>query len=121
MNPKPGAAILPVTMTLRATAAALAASLLVSGCVVVPVTMEGYDPDCLLVTHHMELKMVQVGAFYQCSQNDCFVALAALGVTAASAIVSGSIVVVGNVVYWAEQRADCVAPDKPSGPALTSL
>lgn len=94
-------------MTLRSTAATLSASLLVSGCVIVPVTVEGYDPDCRLVTHHMELKATQVAAFGTCSGNSCNALLVAFGVTAASAVVSGSIVVVGNVVYWAEERANC--------------
>lgn len=107
-------------MTLRSTAAALAASLLASACVVVPVTVEGYDPDCRLVTHHMELKMTQVHSMIECSGSKCNQLLAAFGVTAASAIVSGSIVVVGNVVYWAEERAGCAAPGKPAGPAATS-
>jgi hypothetical protein len=95
-------------MTRSSTIAALVAGLLTSACVVVPVTVEGYDSECRLVTHHMELKTVQVGAqepYLRCEGGNCVVVL---GVTAASLVVSGSIVVVGNVVYWAEQRADCL-------------
>jgi predicted small integral membrane protein len=109
-------------MTLRATVSVLAASLLLCACVIVPRTVDNYDPDCQLVTHHMELQTVQIGPINNCSyKQDCVAIVAALGVTAASAIVSGSIVVIGNVVYWAEQRAGCVAPGKPFGPATTSL
>jgi predicted small integral membrane protein len=96
------------SMMRRSTIAALFAALLASACVVVPVTVEGYDSECRLVTHHMELKTVHVGAqqpYFRCDGGNCVVAL---GVTAVSAVVSGSIVVVGNVVYWAEQRADCL-------------
>jgi hypothetical protein len=95
-------------MTRSATIAPLVAGLLTSACVVVPVTVEGYDSECRLVTHHMELKTVQVGAqepYLRCEGGNCVVVL---GMTAASLVVSGSIVVVGNMVYWAEQRADCL-------------
>jgi hypothetical protein len=83
-------------------------ALAVSGCVMVPVTVEGYDPDCRVVTHHMELQPVQVTAMGRCGDGAC--AALVLGVGAASAIVSGSIVVVGNIAYWAEHRANCVLP-----------
>ena len=105
--------ILAVTMSNRsATVAAIVLTgLLASGCVIVPITIESYDPDCRVVTRHMELKTVQVAAFNGCSGQGCDAAvLVSLGVTAASAIVSGSIVVVGNMVYWAEHRADCPVP-----------
>lgn len=82
------------------------------GCVMVPVTVDGYDPDCRVVTHHMELQPVQVNAIGRCGDGAC--AAIVLGVSAASAIVSGSIVVVGNVAYWAEHRANCAAPGPPS-------
>ncbi len=84
------------------------AALSVSGCVMVPVTVEGFDPDCRVVTHHMELQPVQLQAIGRCGDGYC--AALVLGVSAASAIVSGSIVVVGNIAYWAEHRANCIAP-----------
>ncbi len=105
--------ILAATMPNRsATAAAiLLTGLLASGCVIVPITIESYDPDCRVATRHMELKAVQVAAFNACSGQGCDAALlATFGVTAVSAVVSGSIVVVGNMVYWAEHRADCPVP-----------
>ena len=110
MSGKRGA-ILPGTMSLRATAAAVLSGFLASGCVIVPVTIVDYDPDCRVVTRHMELKTVQIAAFNACNGQGCDGAvLVALGVTAVSVLVSGSIVVVGNVVYWAEHRADCPLP-----------
>ena len=87
-----------------------------SGCVIVPVTTADYDPGCQLVTHHMTLQTVQVAELCHCSGQGCEVVLfAAFGVTAASAIVSGSIAVIGNMAYWAERRAGCVAPQAPAG------
>lgn len=88
------------------------AILWLSGCVVVPVTVEGFDPDCRVVTHHMELQPVQLNAIGRCGDGAC--AAIVLGVSAASAIVSGSIVLVGNIAYWAEHRANCVAPPPAS-------
>ncbi len=95
-------------MRLRTATAVVAASLLASACIVVPRTVDGYDPDCRIVTHHMQLDVVQIGRVNNCSyKQDCIAIVAALGVTAASAIVSGSIAVVGNMVFWGERRAGC--------------
>lgn len=56
----------------------------------------------------MELQAVQVGALGQCRGNECAALLAFMGATAAaSAVVSGSIVVVGNVAYWFEKQGEC--------------
>ncbi len=71
-----------------------------------PVTTEDYDPDCRVVTHHMTLKVTQLQEIQNCNgSNDC--ALEYLAIFGVSAAVSGSIVLVGNVVYWAERRAAC--------------
>jgi hypothetical protein len=107
--------------SLRALAAVTVCGLLASGCVVVPVTIESYDPECRVVTHHMELVTVQVAAMNHCGGGqgcEAFV-LVGLGVTAATAIVSGSIVVIGNVAYWAEHRAAC--PVLPAAPTASAV
>jgi hypothetical protein len=83
------------------------------------VTVEGYDADCRLVTHHMALQAVQVSAMANCEHagevHVCeAIVIASAGVVAASAIVSSSIVVVGNVAYWAQERASCVAAPRPA-------
>ena len=106
-------------MSLRSLIPITLAGVLATGCVIVPMTREGYDPECQFVTHSMELQAVQVADFKACfnggrvSAGDvCQMAwIASLGVTAASAVVSGSIVVVGNVAYWAERRLSCGAPN----------
>jgi hypothetical protein len=105
-------------MSLRALVPIVLAGVLACGCVIVPRTREGYDPDCQFVTHSMELEAVQVSEFRACGPqghygaNDLCVAawVASFGVTAASAVVSGSIVVIGNVAYWAERRLNCGPP-----------
>jgi hypothetical protein len=104
-------------MRTRSAAAALAASLAGAGCVIVPVQMEDYDPGCRLVTHHIELQPVVLGQLNSCSGQGCeALVLASLGVTAVSAVVSGSIAIIGNVAYWAEHRAGCAPPSPPPEP-----
>jgi hypothetical protein len=111
MNRKLDSDILRRTMRLRSLSAAFATSLLASACMIVPVTVEGYDPDCRIVTRHVELQTVQIAALNSCSGQGCeSLVLVGLGLTAASAIISGSIAVTGNIVYWAEHRADCPGP-----------
>ena len=106
-------------MRTRSRAVALAAGLLGAGCVIVPVQTEGFDPACRLVTHRIELQPVVLGQFNSCSGQGCeALVLASLGVTAVSAVVSGSIAIIGNVAYWAEHRAGCAAlpVDAPIAP-----
>jgi hypothetical protein len=107
-------------MSIRANSAVVLAGLLATGCVIVPVTTASYDPDCRFVTHHMELQPVQLMQLQSCGDRSCELAvLAALGVTAVSAVVSGSIAVIGNVAYWAEHRANC--PARPPEAAASAV
>lgn len=81
---------------------------MLQGCVFVPVTTEVYDPGCRIQSKSMTLQAVQVAALGNCRGNECAAALAFYGATgAASAVVSGSIVIVGNVVYWFEKQGNC--------------
>lgn len=87
---------------------AIIASALLQACIYVPVTKEVYDTDCRVASKHMELEPVQIAAINHCSHDQCVAILAAATVTAtASAIISGSIVVAGNVVYWLEKQGQC--------------
>ena len=107
-------------MLSRCATSAIAAALLAAGCVIVPVQTQAYDPACRLVTHHIELQPVVLGQLNSCSGQGCeALVLASLGVTAVSAVVSGSIAIIGNVAYWAEHRAGCAAPppQAPVAPA----
>ncbi len=84
---------------------------LLTACVVVPRTDSVYDPDCQMQRRQMTLEVQQIGAFGGCVNDGCAVLLVGIGVVAvASAVVSGSIAVVGNVVYWVEQRGQCRPP-----------
>lgn len=96
----------------RLRACALGLSLLLAGCVVVPRTIESYDSHCRMVARRMTLDAMQVATLGGCNNEGCAVLLAAAGVTAAaSAIVSGSIAVIGNVAYWLERQGRCAPAD----------
>lgn len=90
--------------------AVLAVAGLLHGCVVVvPHTTTSYDPECQVVARHVELKPVQIAALAECRNEDCGALLVLAGVTAAgSAVISGSIAIVGNVVYWLEKQGNCI-------------
>jgi hypothetical protein len=81
---------------------------LLSSCIVVPRTVEVYDPECQVVARHMDLQSVQVGYIAGCSNQGCATLIVAAAATVtASAIISGSIVVIGNTVYWFEKQGRC--------------
>ncbi len=87
---------------------ALVAATWLQACVVVPRTDSVYDQDCQMQRRQMTLEVQQIGAFGGCVNEGCTALLVATGVVAAaSAVVSGSIAVVGNVVYWIERQGQC--------------
>lgn len=101
-----------------------AAALLLAGCIVVPRTADVYDPQCRTYVRQVVLETEVIGAIGGCRNDGCVVMLASMGViSAASAVVSGSIAVVGNMLYWAERRGQCppesaaVPPPAPGVPA----
>lgn len=94
--------------------AVLALSMLVSGCVVYPKQIEYYT-DCDIKAKKLVLETEAMKAACSASSGDpegkaCLGGLLTLGV--ASAIVSGSIVVIGNTVYWLEKEGKCLAKPK---------
>lgn len=95
---------------------ALAAS--VSACVVVPTTVTHYDPACHIVARQMTLQPVQLASISGCSNHGCLTVLAvATATAAASTVISGSIAIVGNVVYWLEEQGQCARPGAALPPA----
>ncbi|WP_286263204.1 hypothetical protein [Thalassotalea atypica] len=86
-----------------------------TGCAVVPSVNKEYDKQCNIVKKNIELSIEQVDAFDQlhCSSNhECKadflgqVAGAAL-IFPVSAVISGSIAVVGNTMYWLTELGEC--------------
>jgi hypothetical protein len=107
----------------RLPAAALLA-LALQACVVVPQTREVYDPECRMMKKEVRLETAVVGQLKSCQGDGCVAILVATGaVTAATAVVSGSLALMGNVAYWFERQGKCSRPDgvtgstPPAGPA----
>jgi hypothetical protein len=89
-------------------------AVLLAACVFVPRTTHVYDRDCQIEAKQMTLDLQQVGVFAgSCyGGRECAALLVAFGaVTMASVVVSGSIVIAGNIVYWFEKRGQCVPPE----------
>ena len=81
---------------------------LLTACVFVPRTVHVYDEDCQISYRQMVMSVEQIGGIGRCHNESCAAALVALGAVATvSAVVSGSVVIVGNVVYWFEKRNQC--------------
>lgn len=101
--------------TRSAVSAVIVLSAQLGGCVYLPYTTNSYDPKCQTYEKQMRLEVQQIGMLLGCHNESCVAALVAFGaVSAATAVVSGSIVVVGNVVYWLEKQGRCnEAPATP--------
>lgn len=79
-----------------------------SGCVYVPENSHSYDETCNVMRKKKVLKLEQTTPLAHCSNEACALLMASYGlVTAASFVISGSIVVVSNTVYWLERPSDC--------------
>jgi hypothetical protein len=89
------------------------ATLLLGGCVYLPETSVRYDPKCGVHERKMTMQPYQVGTLMGCRDEGCVAGLVAAGVvSAASAVVTGSVVVVGNVVNWLEKQGQCLNPSQ---------
>lgn len=78
-----------------------------------PSTTTTYDEQCQNYQRHMTLEVQQIGTIMGCRGEECIGLLVVMGaVSAATAVVSGSVVVAGNIVYWLEKQGRCVGPTK---------
>lgn len=88
--------------------------LLLGACIAVPRTEVVYDPDCRIQFRQMRLDMQSGDPGVSCRGQDCLAWLALVGaISAASVVISGSIVIVGNSIYWLEKQGRCL-----TGPPL---
>lgn len=86
----------------------------VGACVVVPKKVASYDGKCMVSTQKIELTMEQIQTF---NDIDCFsksckseltgALLTSTLVATTSAIVSGSVALIGNTLYWVESQGEC--------------
>lgn len=81
-------------------------------CAVVPVQRahSPYDRVCGISTHEYDLEVVQMGNISaSCHSAECIVSIGVFAAawTGITAVVSGSIVLIGNTVHWIEQQGPC--------------
>lgn len=87
-------------------------------CMVVPKQVATYDKTCMVATRKIELTVEQVDNIrhVNCNNDYCYLDIAeeitssALVLTT-SAIISGSIALAGNTLYWLERQGNC--PNSP--------
>jgi len=87
-------------------------ALLISACVYYPKRVEVYDSDCNIKTRKLTLGVIGSNSVPNCNGGNagaCLAAIAAVGPV--TAVVSGSIVVIGNTLYYMEKEGRC-APSK---------
>ncbi|KQU71359.1 hypothetical protein ASE08_00235 [Rhizobacter sp. Root16D2] len=102
---------------LRALSLAAVAAAASFGCAY-PRTIHVYDEACQITARQMVLDVADVNVISSCSGNHCVVQLVGqAALLAASTVISGSIVVTGNVVYWLEKKRDCRPKPAPSDTA----
>lgn len=83
--------------------------LLITSCAFHPVAVNHYDADCQI--HYKQFVVKQNGLYFQvqsCRNEGC---IAALLFVPLQAIVVGSMVVAGNVVFWLEKEGECLVKD----------
>jgi hypothetical protein len=91
-----------------------AASLL-SSCIFMPRTDTVYDDGCQVHFRKMRLDSAELGQLQpRCMNAECVgVLLVGGAITAASAVIAGSIVIVGNTIYWLEKQGCCSDLSRP--------
>jgi hypothetical protein len=98
-------------------AAAAATVLTLSGCLVLPKVDMNQPVPCPLVTREVTLDTVQLGRISHCYGDACLLQLTAGTVVfAASALVSGSVALVGNTIHWIERTSKCGVAAGPVSP-----
>ena len=88
-------------------ASVCAVAVALMGCAT-PKTVAFYDEQCDVVARKMVLDVKPSNISAACSNAGCLNELVGAAVVlTSSTIISGSIVVAGNVVYWFERRKNC--------------
>lgn len=91
-------------------------------CVVVPKKVASYDKTCKVALQKitLDVQKTESDTQWRCTNNDCAWDIPAeiaeaVFTTATSAVVAGSIALVGNTVYWLEREGECPYnnPDDP--------
>ena len=81
---------------------------MLQACMYLPRTTQVFDPECQVASNHMVLEEVQVAAIQHCANQGCIALIVgASAFTAVSVVISGTIVVAGNLAYWFERKSQC--------------
>jgi hypothetical protein len=81
--------------------------LFLQGCAY-PRVVKYYDEECQIMAKRMELDATKVPIAQSCSNDSCLLSLAtSAAISATSFVVSGSVVYVGNAIYWKERNKNC--------------
>lgn len=95
-------------------------ALVLSGCVYTPQLVTRYDERCDIEFKQMTLTTQQLQVINPgptCADKDCLALIAGqILMVPASAIISGSIVLVGNTLFWMQKEGQCLinSPPKPT-------
>lgn len=94
------------------------ALLVLPSCIAVPRTEVSYDPQCQIQFRQMRLDVKTSSgggpSLVNCSGQACLPYLALVGgISLGSMVVSGSIVIVGNTVFWLEKQGRCLLGPPP--------
>src|SRR3970040_1904328 len=92
----------------KSSALAIAASLVVAGCVSTAREVEYYDAECEIQYRKMVLDVQRLGNLHCTQSRECLATTLVIG--AGSTLIAGSIVIVGNTVYWLERGGKSAAP-----------
>jgi hypothetical protein len=118
LSPRPAFAA-PALRSAGAALLALSLTAVLSGCIVVARSADVYDPACKTTVKQVVLETEVVGAMVPCRNDGCLVVLASMGIiSAASAVVAGSVAIVGNIAYWVERGGQCPANAPPPSTPL---
>ena len=80
--------------------------LITIGCVFYPKQIQQYDSECKIKYKKLILEHGELSGFkLSCTNEGCIAALLLIPI---EALVAGSIVVIGNTVYWLEKEGRCL-------------
>ena len=82
--------------------------MLLSSCIVLPRQEMVFNQDCGYLVKKMTLTSEYIDIVDSCHSEDCIALLIIGGVIGTtSLLISGSITIIANVIYWMERKAEC--------------
>ncbi|MCF2857044.1 hypothetical protein L1286_06165 [Pseudoalteromonas sp. SMS1] len=92
-----------------------------SACIFVPKEVQYFDERCQITMRKHVLSHEEMGYLGGCSDKACAVLMAGAGiVSAASLVVSGTIVMTQNTLTWLEQQDGCKVPENSDSELQTA-